>query len=132
MWIAYAEQGRTKAVDLKTVAERLHDQFNALEFYAEYEAVYGLEKGYSVIECTELQVKYEKAVKLCDQFVQVTTGTDCSTTVLRSESSQREQFYFTVVQLKKRNAMGEVEVNIEEPKRSTPKAALPIVARRLP
>ncbi|KAF5279257.1 hypothetical protein FQA39_LY18301 [Lamprigera yunnana] len=58
-------------VNLRTAVERLHDQFSALEFDAKHEAVYGLEKVYSVIECSELQVKYETGVRLCDQFLQV-------------------------------------------------------------
>ncbi|KAF5292442.1 hypothetical protein FQA39_LY13989 [Lamprigera yunnana] len=77
MWMAYAERGCTKAVDLRTVVERLHDQFSALEFDAEHEAVYGLEKGHSVIECSELQVKYETGVKLCDQFLQGLYSASC-------------------------------------------------------
>ncbi|KAF5299844.1 hypothetical protein FQA39_LY11381 [Lamprigera yunnana] len=56
MWMASTEQGLTKAVDLRTVVKRLYDQFSALKFDAEHEAVYGLEKGYSVIECSELQL----------------------------------------------------------------------------
>ncbi|KAF5290211.1 hypothetical protein FQA39_LY14765 [Lamprigera yunnana] len=55
MWMAYAEQHWTKAVYLRTAVKRLHDQFSSLEFAAEHEAVYGLEKYYSVIECSELQ-----------------------------------------------------------------------------
>ncbi|KAF5304276.1 hypothetical protein FQA39_LY09803 [Lamprigera yunnana] len=74
MWMAYAEQGWTNAVDLRTAVERLHDQFSALKFDAEHKAVYGLEKGYSVIECSELQVKYETGVKLCDQFLQASVS----------------------------------------------------------
>ncbi|KAF5289512.1 hypothetical protein FQA39_LY15067 [Lamprigera yunnana] len=73
--MAYAEIRWTKAVDLRTAVERLHDQFSALEFYAEHEAVYGLEKCYSDIECSELQVKYEMGVKLCDKFLQDSMST---------------------------------------------------------
>ncbi|KAF5293968.1 hypothetical protein FQA39_LY13581 [Lamprigera yunnana] len=63
MWMAYAEQGWTKAVDL-------NDHLSALEVDAEHEAVYGLGKCYSLIECSELEVKYETGVKLCDKFLQ--------------------------------------------------------------
>ncbi|KAF5285575.1 hypothetical protein FQA39_LY16587 [Lamprigera yunnana] len=52
MGMAYAEQGWTKAVDLRTVVERLHDQFSAFEFDAEHEAVHGLEKAYAKKQLT--------------------------------------------------------------------------------
>ncbi|KAF5283584.1 hypothetical protein FQA39_LY17286 [Lamprigera yunnana] len=48
IWMLYAEQHWTKAIDLKSVVERLYEQISALEFDANHEAIYGLERYYTV------------------------------------------------------------------------------------
>ncbi|KAF5284309.1 hypothetical protein FQA39_LY04602 [Lamprigera yunnana] len=40
MWMMYAEQHWTKAIDLKLAVERLYENLGALEFDADHEAIY--------------------------------------------------------------------------------------------
>ncbi|KAF5295136.1 hypothetical protein FQA39_LY13287 [Lamprigera yunnana] len=51
MWMLYAEQHWTKAVDLKSAVERLHQKLGALEFDANHEAIYEMERYYTVQQC---------------------------------------------------------------------------------
>ncbi|KAF5294522.1 hypothetical protein FQA39_LY13376 [Lamprigera yunnana] len=44
MWMPYAEPYWTKAVDLRSTVEKLDEELSGLEFDANHEAVYGLEK----------------------------------------------------------------------------------------
>ncbi|KAF5302124.1 hypothetical protein FQA39_LY10459 [Lamprigera yunnana] len=48
--MAYAEPYWTKAVDLRSTVERLDKEISALEFDANREGVYGLEKYYTIRE----------------------------------------------------------------------------------
>ncbi|KAF5301362.1 hypothetical protein FQA39_LY10760 [Lamprigera yunnana] len=43
MWMLYAEQHWTKAIDLKSAVERLYEKLGALKFDADHEAIYGME-----------------------------------------------------------------------------------------
>ncbi|KAF5281448.1 hypothetical protein FQA39_LY17788 [Lamprigera yunnana] len=70
MSMAYEKPYWTKYVDLRLAIERLDEELGALEFDANHEAVYGLEKYYTVRECEQLQDKYEKGKKICTKFLQ--------------------------------------------------------------
>ncbi|KAF5298150.1 hypothetical protein FQA39_LY02574 [Lamprigera yunnana] len=58
MWTLYAEQHWTKAVDLKSAVE-----LGALEFNADHEAIYGMERYYTVQQCEKLRDKYKNGRK---------------------------------------------------------------------
>ncbi|KAF5276884.1 hypothetical protein FQA39_LY06435 [Lamprigera yunnana] len=58
MWMLYAEHHWTKAVDLKSAVERLYEKQGALEFDADHEAIYGMERYYTVQQCEERRDKY--------------------------------------------------------------------------
>ncbi|KAF5294587.1 hypothetical protein FQA39_LY13346 [Lamprigera yunnana] len=55
----YAEQHLTKVVDLKSAVKRLYEKLGALEFDADHEAIYGMEKYYTVEQCEKLRDKYK-------------------------------------------------------------------------
>ncbi|KAF5281776.1 hypothetical protein FQA39_LY17695 [Lamprigera yunnana] len=59
MWMLYAEQHCTKAIDLKSAVERLFEKLGAMEFDADHEAIYGMEKYYTVKQCSEINTKLE-------------------------------------------------------------------------
>ncbi|KAF5276181.1 hypothetical protein FQA39_LY18596 [Lamprigera yunnana] len=59
MWMLYAEEHWTKAIDLKSAVERLYEKLGALEFDADHEAIYGMEIYYTVQQCEELRDKYK-------------------------------------------------------------------------
>ncbi|KAF5303770.1 hypothetical protein FQA39_LY09843 [Lamprigera yunnana] len=59
MWMLYAEQHCTKAIDLKSAVERLYENLGALEFDADHEAIYGMEKYYTIKQCEQLRDKYK-------------------------------------------------------------------------
>ncbi|KAF5296712.1 hypothetical protein FQA39_LY12412 [Lamprigera yunnana] len=48
-----------KAFDLKSAVERLYEELGALEFDADHEAIYGMERYYTVQQCEELRDKYK-------------------------------------------------------------------------
>ncbi|KAF5298548.1 hypothetical protein FQA39_LY11749 [Lamprigera yunnana] len=50
MWMLYAEQHRTKTIDLKSVVERLCEELGALEFDADHKAIYGIVGLYYLFE----------------------------------------------------------------------------------
>ncbi|KAF5285882.1 hypothetical protein FQA39_LY04343 [Lamprigera yunnana] len=75
MWMLYAEQHWTKAIDLKLAVERLYEKLGVLEFDADHEAIYGMEKYYKVEQCEKLRDKYKIGRKLCRQFLE---GKYCS------------------------------------------------------
>ncbi|KAF5299864.1 hypothetical protein FQA39_LY11401 [Lamprigera yunnana] len=51
MWMLYAEQHWTKAIDLKSAVERLYEKLGALEFDADHKAIYGMERYNTVQQC---------------------------------------------------------------------------------
>ncbi|KAF5282266.1 hypothetical protein FQA39_LY17652 [Lamprigera yunnana] len=65
MWVLYAEQHWAKAIDLKSAVERLYEKLYALEFDANHEAIYGMEKYYTVQQCEQLRDKYNNGRKDC-------------------------------------------------------------------
>ncbi|KAF5289517.1 hypothetical protein FQA39_LY15072 [Lamprigera yunnana] len=55
MWILYAQENWTKSYDLKSAVERLYEGNSVLlEFDADHEAIYGMERYYTVQQCEEL------------------------------------------------------------------------------
>ncbi|KAF5283834.1 hypothetical protein FQA39_LY04654 [Lamprigera yunnana] len=59
MWMLYAEQHWTKVINLKSAVEYLYEKLGALEFDADHEAIYGMERYYTVQQCEELRDKYK-------------------------------------------------------------------------
>ncbi|KAF5296804.1 hypothetical protein FQA39_LY12322 [Lamprigera yunnana] len=59
MWMLYAEQHRTKAIDLKSAVESLYEKLSALKFDSNHKAIYGMEKYYTVEQCEHLLDKYK-------------------------------------------------------------------------
>ncbi|KAF5287851.1 hypothetical protein FQA39_LY15665 [Lamprigera yunnana] len=45
MWMLYAEQHLTKVIDLNSAIEHLYEKLGALEFDADHEAIYGMERN---------------------------------------------------------------------------------------
>ncbi|KAF5302608.1 hypothetical protein FQA39_LY10226 [Lamprigera yunnana] len=45
MWMLYAEQFWTKAIDLESAVERLYEKRRALEFDADHKAIYSMESN---------------------------------------------------------------------------------------
>ncbi|KAF5285267.1 hypothetical protein FQA39_LY16728 [Lamprigera yunnana] len=68
MWMFYAEQHWTKAIDLKSAVERLYENLGALKFDANHETIYGMERYYTVQQCEQLQDKYKIGRKVCRKF----------------------------------------------------------------
>ncbi|KAF5281688.1 hypothetical protein FQA39_LY17709 [Lamprigera yunnana] len=46
MWMLYAEQHWTKDIGLKSSVERLYEKLGALEFDADHEAIYEMERKF--------------------------------------------------------------------------------------
>ncbi|KAK4886809.1 hypothetical protein RN001_003080 [Aquatica leii] len=74
MWMAYAEQTWTKAVDFQTAVQRLVQEFSALEFDAEHEAVYGFT---SPELCATLAEKYQNGQKICKEYLETKFCSSC-------------------------------------------------------
>ncbi|KAF5286269.1 hypothetical protein FQA39_LY16333 [Lamprigera yunnana] len=77
MWMLYAEQHWTKAIDLKSAVKRLYKKLGALEFDADHEAIYGVEKYYTVEQFEKLPNKYKIGRKVCRQFLKGQTCSQC-------------------------------------------------------
>ncbi|KAF5294571.1 hypothetical protein FQA39_LY13330 [Lamprigera yunnana] len=77
MWMLYAQEHCTKAFDLKSAVERLYEKLGALEFDADHEAIYGMERYYTVQQCEELRDKYKYGRKVCRKFLQGKTCSQC-------------------------------------------------------
>ncbi|KAF5287210.1 hypothetical protein FQA39_LY15987 [Lamprigera yunnana] len=60
----YAEPHWTKAIDLKSAVERLYEKLGVLEFDADHEAIYGMERYYTVQQCEEIRDKYKIGRKI--------------------------------------------------------------------
>ncbi|KAF5283053.1 hypothetical protein FQA39_LY17438 [Lamprigera yunnana] len=92
----YAQERWTKSYDLKSAVERLYEELGALEFDADHEAIYGMERYYTVQQYEELRDKYKIGRKVCRKFLQGNTCSqlnkyikDCSDS---SSSSDEEVF----------------------------------------
>ncbi|KAF5284383.1 hypothetical protein FQA39_LY17058 [Lamprigera yunnana] len=57
--------------------ERLYEKLGALEFNADHEAIYGMEKYYTVKQCEKLRDKYKIEKKVCRQFLKGKTCSQC-------------------------------------------------------
>ncbi|KAF5298550.1 hypothetical protein FQA39_LY11751 [Lamprigera yunnana] len=69
MWMLYAQEHWTKALDLKSAVERLYEELGALKFDPDHEAIYGMERYYTVQQCEELRDKYKIGRKVCRKFL---------------------------------------------------------------
>ncbi|KAF5282118.1 hypothetical protein FQA39_LY17674 [Lamprigera yunnana] len=77
MWMLYAQEHWTKSYDLKSAVERLYEELGALEFDADHEAIYGMERYYTVQQCEELRDKYKIGRNVCRKFLQGKTCSQC-------------------------------------------------------
>ncbi|KAF5282121.1 hypothetical protein FQA39_LY17677 [Lamprigera yunnana] len=77
MWMLYAQEHWTKCYDLKSAVERLYEELGALEFDADHEAIYGMERYYTVQQCEELRDKYKIGRRVCRKFLQGKTCSQC-------------------------------------------------------
>ncbi|KAF5305365.1 hypothetical protein FQA39_LY09194 [Lamprigera yunnana] len=77
MWMLYAQEHWTKAFDLKSAVEHLYEELGALEFDADHEVIYGMERYYTVQQCEELRDKYKIGRKVCRKFLQGKTCSQC-------------------------------------------------------
>ncbi|KAF5291673.1 hypothetical protein FQA39_LY14310 [Lamprigera yunnana] len=77
MWMLYAQEHWTKAYDLKSAVERLYEELGALEFDADHEAIYEMERYYAVQQCEELRDKYKIGRKVCRKYLQGKTCSQC-------------------------------------------------------
>ncbi|KAF5273864.1 hypothetical protein FQA39_LY00979 [Lamprigera yunnana] len=77
MWMLYAQEHWTKSYDLKSAVERLYEELGALEFDADHEAIYGMERYYTVQQCEKLRDKYKIGRKVCRKFLQGKTCSQC-------------------------------------------------------
>jgi hypothetical protein len=68
MWMCYAEESWTRAINKYTAAERLVQKFTALQDDAEHETVYG-NGTFSPEYCQVLTRRYQKGSELCQQFI---------------------------------------------------------------
>ncbi|KAF5281055.1 hypothetical protein FQA39_LY17908 [Lamprigera yunnana] len=69
---------QTKAIDLKLAVERLYERLSALEFDVDHEAIYGIERYYTVQQCEELRDKYKIGRKMCRKFLKGKTCFQCN------------------------------------------------------
>ncbi|KAF5269118.1 hypothetical protein FQA39_LY08788 [Lamprigera yunnana] len=77
MWMLYAQEHLTKSYDLKSAVERLYEELGALKFDADHEALYGMERYYTVQQYEELRDKYKIGRKVCRKFLQGETCSQC-------------------------------------------------------
>ncbi|KAF5301638.1 hypothetical protein FQA39_LY10685 [Lamprigera yunnana] len=77
VWMVYAEQHWTKAIDLKLAVERLYEKLGDLEFDEDHEAIYGMEKYYTIGQCEKLRDEYKIRRKVCRQFLKRETCSQC-------------------------------------------------------
>ncbi|KAF5282124.1 hypothetical protein FQA39_LY17680 [Lamprigera yunnana] len=75
MWMLYAQEYWTKALDLKSAVERLYEELGSLEFDVDHEVIYGMERYYTVQQCEELRDKYKIGRKVGRKFLK---GKKCS------------------------------------------------------
>ncbi|KAF5280787.1 hypothetical protein FQA39_LY17968 [Lamprigera yunnana] len=88
MWMLYAEQHWTKAFDLKSAVERLYQKLGALEFDADHEAIYGMERYYTVQQCEELRDKYKIGRKTSDSDTSSSDEEECNAVEQNGEDSK--------------------------------------------
>ncbi|KAF5282277.1 hypothetical protein FQA39_LY17639 [Lamprigera yunnana] len=94
IWRLYAEQHWTKAIDLKSAIERLCEKLGALEFYADHEAIYEMERYYTVQQCEELRDKYKIGRKVRRKFLK---GKTCSQCLVRRISKIGVRYFLDTI-----------------------------------
>lgn len=67
MWLAYVQE--TPAYNLTVAVENLAQHFRNLEFDAEHEAVYGMERFYTEDECMKIAENYRKGIEACKIYL---------------------------------------------------------------
>ncbi|KAF5304665.1 hypothetical protein FQA39_LY09442 [Lamprigera yunnana] len=125
MWMLYAQEHWTKSYDLKSAVERLYEELGALEFDADHEAIYGMERYYTVQQCEELRDKYKIGRKVCRKFLQGKTCSQCL--VKRISEIGLRHFLDTVKQIYKKT----VVIHHHHPTRRYLKQLNKMVKRRL-
>lgn len=72
MWMAYTEasdDSQSEVVDLKSAVIKLQRTLYRLAFDADHEAVYGMERFYSISECRNLAETYNRGYNTCDRYL---------------------------------------------------------------
>ncbi|KAF5277681.1 hypothetical protein FQA39_LY18438 [Lamprigera yunnana] len=80
----------SSAIDLKSTVERLFEKLGALEFDVDHDAIYGMERYYTVQQCEELRDKYKIRRKVCRKFLK---GKTCSQCLVKRISEIRLQHF---------------------------------------
>ncbi|KAF5278891.1 hypothetical protein FQA39_LY18329 [Lamprigera yunnana] len=91
MWMLYTQEHWIKAIDLKSAVERLYEELGALEFD---EAIYGMERYYTVQQCEELRDKYKNGRKVCKKFLK---GKTCSRCLVKLISEIRQRHFLDTI-----------------------------------
>ncbi|KAF5291041.1 hypothetical protein FQA39_LY14474 [Lamprigera yunnana] len=94
MLMLYAEQHRTKAVDLKSTVEHLYEKLGALEFDADHKVIYGMERYYTVQQCGKLRDKYKIGKKVSRKFLK---GKTCSQFIVKRMSKIRLRHFLDTI-----------------------------------
>ncbi|KAF5293881.1 hypothetical protein FQA39_LY13586 [Lamprigera yunnana] len=94
MWMLYAQEHWTKAIDLKSAVERLYEELGALEFDGDHEEIYRMERYYKVQQCEELRDKYKIGRKVCRKFLK---GNTCSQCLVKRISEIRLQHFLDTI-----------------------------------
>ncbi|KAF5291671.1 hypothetical protein FQA39_LY14308 [Lamprigera yunnana] len=70
MWMLYAQEHWTKSYDLKSAVERLYEELGPLEFDADHEAIYGMERYYTdnSVKSFEINIRLEGSSNFCREL----------------------------------------------------------------
>ncbi|KAF5291656.1 hypothetical protein FQA39_LY14293 [Lamprigera yunnana] len=71
------KQHWTKDNDLKSAVKHLYEKMSALEFDANHEAIYGMERYYIVQQCEHRPDKYKVVRRLCRKFLKGNKFSQC-------------------------------------------------------
>lgn len=80
MWMFYAEQSWSKAVDLKSSVERLYSELCALKFEADHETVYNFRvftDSEEVRHLRQLAENYSEASEVCSLYLDNEISLEC-------------------------------------------------------
>ncbi|KAF5290979.1 hypothetical protein FQA39_LY14510 [Lamprigera yunnana] len=94
MWMLYTEQHWTKTIDLKSAVKRLYEKLGVLEFDPNLEAIYGMEKYYTVQKCEKLRDQYKIGSKVCIKFLK---GKYCSQCLVKGMSEIGLQHFLDTI-----------------------------------
>lgn len=87
--MCYAEEHWVKPTDVRTAVERLQQQFQALQFDAEHEQIYGCNRFYTDQECVDLENRYTLGIELCVNFLQNKMCVRCLLSKLKQQKLGR-------------------------------------------